>query len=165
MLGAGACDADRIGLLKCIGTNQMGRHLAGNAHHGNGIHQRIGQAGHRIGGTGAGSNKHNTAFAAGTGIALRRMGRALFVADENMLNIFLLEQFVINRQHSATRIAENMLHAIIAQRLQDDLSTVYLFFHRSIRALSRVSKELRAQTRPEFAKLAIFMSQSSSILK
>jgi hypothetical protein len=33
-----------------------------------------------------------------------------------------------------------MLHAIIAQRLQDDLSAVYLFFHRSIRALSRDSK-------------------------
>ena len=140
MLGACARDADRIGLLKRIGTNQMGRHLAGNADHRNGVHQRIGEAGHRIGGTGAGSNEHNTAFAAGTGIALRRMGRALFMANENMLNIFLLEQFVINRQHSPAGIAENMLHAIIAQGLQDDLSPVYLFFHHSNRALSRVSK-------------------------
>ena len=73
-----------------------------------------------------------------------------------MLNIFLLKQFVINRQHSATGIAENMLHAIIAQRLQDDLSTVYLFFHRSIRALSRVSKELRAQTPPRAREISNF---------
>jgi hypothetical protein len=33
-----------------------------------------------------------------------------------------------------------MLHAIIAQGLQNDLSAVYLFFHHAIRALSRVSK-------------------------
>ena len=101
---------------------------------------RIGQAGHRIGRAGAGSDKHNAAFTAGTGIALSRMGCALFMADENMLNILLLEQFVINRQHSPAGIAENMLHAIIAQGLQDDLSAVYLFFHHSNRALSRVSK-------------------------
>ena len=121
MLGACACDADRVGLLKRIGADEMGRHLAGNAYHGNGIHQRIGQAGHRIGRAGAGGDKHNAAFTAGTGIALSRMGRALFMADKNMLNILLLEQFVINRQYGAAGIAEYMLNTLILQRLQDNL--------------------------------------------
>lgn len=49
------------------------------------------------------------------------MAGALLMADENVLDIVLLEDLVVDRQHCATRIAEDVLDAIVPQRLEDDL--------------------------------------------
>jgi hypothetical protein len=49
------------------------------------------------------------------------MARALLVADENVLDVFLLEDLVVDRQNSAAGIAEYMFDPVIPQRLQDDL--------------------------------------------
>ena len=51
VLGAGPGDPDGIALLKCVVADEMRRHLSGDADDGDRIHQRIGEAGHRIGGT------------------------------------------------------------------------------------------------------------------
>ncbi len=62
------------------------------------------------------------------------MGRALLVAHQDVPDLVLLENLVVDRQHRAARIAEDMGHALIGQRRQNDLRTRHLlsvlFTHR-----------------------------------
>ena len=53
VLGAGPGDADGVAFLERIVADQVGRNLAGEAHDRDGIHERIGQPGDRIGRAGA----------------------------------------------------------------------------------------------------------------
>src|SRR5690606_35860428 len=120
MLGAVARDTDRIGFLEGIRTDEMGRDLPRQADQRDRIHQCVRETGNSIGGTGAGSDEHNARLARRTRIALGRVNRALLMANENVANLVLLEKRVIDRQDSAARIAENRVHALIDQRLDDD---------------------------------------------
>ena len=88
VLGAMAGDADRVGFLEGVGADQMGRHLAGDADQRDGIHQGVGEAGDGVGGAGAGGDEQAADLAGGAGVALRRMGRALLVAHQHMLDLF-----------------------------------------------------------------------------
>ena len=123
MLGRGAGDAGGIGFLEGIIADQMRRHLAGEADHRHGIHQRIQKPRHRIGGARAGGDQHHANLAGGTRIAFRRVDRRLFVAHQDVANGVLLENCVIDRQHRAAGVAENHLNAVILQRAQYDLGT------------------------------------------
>ena len=121
VLGAGPGDADRVAFLEGVVADQMGRHLAGDADHRNGIHQRVGEPGDGIGGAGTGGDQHHADLAGRARIAFGGMDRALLVANENVLDAILLEQFVIDRQDGAARIAENMLNALIGESLKHHL--------------------------------------------
>src|SRR5690606_4140826 len=68
------------------------------------------------------------------GIALGRMAGALLVADEDMLDRILLDDLVIDRQDRPPGVAEEMLHALVLQRLDDHfraghLAAIALPFH------------------------------------
>ena len=60
VLGAGPRDADRVAFLERVVADQMGRHLPGDADDRDRIHQRIGEAGHRIGRARAGCHQQRT---------------------------------------------------------------------------------------------------------
>ncbi len=62
-------------------------------------------------------------------IAFGGMDRALLVADEDVLDAILLEQLVIDRQHGAARIAENMLNALIGESLKHHLGACHCARH------------------------------------
>ena len=124
VLGAGPRDPGGVGLLEGVVADQMGRHLAGEADDGNRIHQRVGQAGDGIGGAGARGDKDHAHLAGGARIAFRRMDGCLLMAHEDMAQRVLLEQLVVERQHSPARIAENHIHALIQQGLDDDSGSV-----------------------------------------
>ena len=47
------------------------------------------------------------------------MSCALFVADENVLNVVLFEDLVIDRKHGAAGIAEYRVHTLIFQGLNN----------------------------------------------
>ena len=47
------------------------------------------------------------------------MSGALLVAHKNVLDLILLIELIVNRQHSAAGIAENVLDAMVDQRLHD----------------------------------------------
>ena len=106
VLGAGPGDADRVALLEGVVADQVRRHLAGDAHDGNGIHQRIGEAGDGVGGAGAGGDQHDADLAGRARIAFGGMHRAAFLAHQHVLDLLLLEQLVVDRQHGAAGIAE-----------------------------------------------------------
>ena len=60
------------------------------------------------------------------GIAFGRMAGALLVAHEDVLDVVLLEELVIDRQHRAARIAEQVLDAIVLQRLHHHFGARHL---------------------------------------
>ena len=116
MLGTGTGDAGCVGFLKGVVANQVGRHLPGQADHRHGIHQRVGQACNRIGSAGAGCNENDTGLAGRTGITLSGMDCRLFVTNEDVLDLVVLEQSVINRKNGTARIAEYDLDTLVLER-------------------------------------------------
>ena len=116
-LGAGAGDAHGIRLLEAIGADHKGGHLAGNHDQRNGIHQGIGQARHRIRGPRARGDQRHPGLTGRAGIALGHMDSALFMAHQNVLDVILLKNLVIDRQHGPTGITKHHLDALIFQRL------------------------------------------------
>ncbi len=121
VLGRGAGNADRVAFLERIRADEMGRDLAGDDDERDRIHQRVDHAGDGVGGAGAGGDEDDADLAGGAGIAFSRMGRALLVPDQDVLQLVLLEQRVVDRQHGAARIAENRVHALIEQRADNHL--------------------------------------------
>ena len=121
VLGAMTGDADRIAFLEGIGANEMRRHLTGEADERDAVEERIRQARHGIGCAGTGGHQHHADLAAGARIALGGMHRALFMTHKNVLDAAHLEERVIDRQHCAARIAEDMLDALVLQRLHHHL--------------------------------------------
>ena len=93
----------------------MGRNLPGDADQRDGIHQRVGEAGDRVGRTGAGGDEDRADLAGRTRVALGGMDRALLVANQNVADLLLLEDRVVDRQHRSAGIAEQHLDTLILQ--------------------------------------------------
>ena len=117
VLGAGPGDAGGIRFLEGVVADQVGRHLPGQADDRYGVHERVGQSGHRVGGAGSGGDQNRAHPAGGAGITLGGMDRALLVAHQDVSQGVLLEQGVVDRQNRAARIAENDLNPLIHQGL------------------------------------------------
>ncbi len=121
VLGAGPGDADRVGLLEGVVADHVGRHLAGQADDRHGVHERVGEAGDGVGGAGSGGDQDAADLAGRAGIALGGMDGGLLVADEDVAQLVLLEDGVVDRQHSPAGIAEDHLYALLDQRLEHHL--------------------------------------------
>ena len=111
--------------------------------------QRVGQAGHRIGGAGSGGDQHAAHLAGRARIAFRRVHRALLVPHQDVLHLVLREEGVIDRQHRAARIAEDVLHALISERRHHHFGAGHFACHgrhpcllvpRSSRAIKKARK-------------------------
>ena len=136
VLGGGAGDAHRVGLLEGVRADHEGRHLAGQHDERDRIHQRIDHPGHGIGRAGAGGDEHDARLAGRAGIALGHMDGALFVAHQDVTDRVLLENLVVDRQHGAAGIAEHHLDALILQGLHHHLRAGHrprhVFLHPSV---------------------------------
>ncbi len=106
---------DHVGLLEGVVADPVGAHLAGQHHHGNGVHEGGGNAGDGIGRAGAGGHQHHAGLAGGAGIAVRGMRGGLLVAHQNVIDFVLLEQRVIDVQYRAPGIPEDVLHSLVLQ--------------------------------------------------
>ena len=123
VLGARPGDAGGVGLLECVVADQMRRHLAGEADHGDAVHQRVRQAGDRIGRARPRSHQDDADLAGGARVSFGGMHRAAFLADQDVTEGFLLVQGVVDRQNGAAGIAENDVDAPIHQHLEYDLGS------------------------------------------
>ena len=121
VLGRGPGDPRGISLLEGVVADQVRRYLPGQADQGHAVHQRVHQAGHRVGGAGAAGDQHHPDLAGGAGVAFRRMHRRLLVPHQDVPDRVLLVDRVVDRQHSPARVAEHDLHALVLQGLQKDL--------------------------------------------
>jgi hypothetical protein len=73
------------------------------------------------------------------------------MAHEDVANLVLAEQRVVDRQHRAAGIAEQAIHALILQRLDDHFGAGHLLRHRSPPyrvSARRRAPEFRQQKRP-----------------
>ncbi len=140
MLGAGPGDAHRVGLLEAIGADHEGGHLASEDHQRDGIEERVGQAGNRIGRRRARGHQRHARLAGRAGIALGGMDRALFVAHQDVADIVLLEDLVIDRKHGAAGISEYRVHTLILQGLNHHFRSGHLTCHASLRSTRHQKK-------------------------
>ena len=101
---------------------------------GIGIHVGRGDAGHRIGGAGAGSDQRHAHFAGGTRIGIGGMHRRLLMAHQDMLKCILLENRIVDVEHRAARVAENELDVFLLQAADDDFSAGQ--FHKNFKTRS-----------------------------
>jgi hypothetical protein len=85
---------------------------------------RCSNAGDCIGGTRAGGHQTNPWFARGPSITICSMGCPLLVAHKDMANIILLVQSIIYMEYCPTRIAKDVLNALVLQKLDDDIRAV-----------------------------------------
>ena len=129
VLAAMAGDANRVGFLKSVRTNQAGGHLAGDDHHWNRVHEGIGNTGDRIGRAGAAGDQHHAGLARGARIAFRRMCLAGFMADKDVTDARFVKQRVVNRQHRAAGIAEHEFHAQANQAVDQNLGAAAFTAH------------------------------------
>ena len=121
MLHARTGNADHIHFLKCIRTDGGRTDLSRNHHQRNGIAVCSGNTRNRIGCAGARSNQRNAHFPAGTGIGIGSVDGSLLVPRQDMSELFKLEYGIVNFQNCATRIAENIFHALGSQAVYNDL--------------------------------------------
>ena len=129
VLDAGAGNSDRIALLKGILTNVIRWHLPGDDHHGNGVHVSGGDTGHGIGRARTGGNQSHANLVCRARQAISRMHGRLFMADQNMLDLVLLEQFVVNMKNRAAGIAEYIVDLFFLQAPDYNLRTAYHGYH------------------------------------
>src|SRR5450432_1429248 len=118
-------DAGDIHFLKGVGAEKLAANLSGDADHGRRIEHCGGDASDHIGGAGAGSSHGHAHAAAGARVAVSHVGCALFVADENVMQLGFSER-VIDRKNRATGITENVLHAKARERFAEDFRTSQL---------------------------------------
>ena len=148
VLGARPRDADRVALLEGIVADQMRRHLARQHHDGDRIHQRVGEPGDRVRGAGTGGHQHDADFAGGTGVALGCVHGATLLAHEDVLDLLLLKDLVVDGQHGAAGIAEDVLDTLVGKRLEDDFGAGHRACHvrDSLRPAQRDRRSLLTAT-------------------
>ena len=125
MLGDGHGDALDIGFLEAVPAQKVGGDVAGESHHRHAVHIGGGDAGDQVGGARAAGGQHHAGAAGGTGIAVGRVGRALLVGGQDMgdaVRIFV--QFVVQVEHRAPGVAEDGVHPLLTEHLDEDLRTV-----------------------------------------
>ena len=127
VLGDGDGDAGNVDLLEAVPTNQAGGDVAGDGHQGDGIQHGRGDAGDQIGCAGAGRGDDNTHLAGDAGIAVGRMGSALLVGRQHMIDaVACLVQLIVQVQYLTAGVAENVGDALLDQCFHDDLRTRHL---------------------------------------
>jgi hypothetical protein len=115
VLYTGTSNADGVTFLEGILPDVMRRHLTGDAHHRNRIHVGRGDAGHGIGHARTGGHQRNADPLRRTRIGVGRVNSGLLVANQNVLDLILLEKCVIDVKNGPTRVAEYTIHLFFLQ--------------------------------------------------
>ena len=124
VLRAGARDADDIGFLKGIVTDQHGVYLPGENDEGHRIHVSRRNARHRVRRTGTGRDEGNTHSSRGPGVAIGCVDRGLLVPSRGSGCMSASVEGVGNVEDSPSRIAEKGVNALQLQRFNKYLCPV-----------------------------------------
>ncbi len=142
MLGGRARDAGGVGLLERVVADQVRGHLAGQADDRDAVHERVHQAGDRVGGARAAGDQHHADAAGAARVALGGVHGGLLVAHQDVADGVLLVERVVDRQHGAARVAEDDVHALVAQGTQQGVRAAmgWVVYHRRAPLWGEVEK-------------------------
>ena len=101
-------DAGDVGFLEGVGADEVAARLAGDGDHGRRVHVGVGDAGDQVGRAGAAGGDADADLAGGAGIAVGHVGRALLVADQEMLQIRIVEGVVERDDHAAGQAEDDL---------------------------------------------------------
>ena len=122
MFGDRHRDALDVGFLEGVLAQQGGGHVAGEGDHGHAVHVGGGDAGDQVGGTGAAGGQHHAGAARGAGVTVGRMGSALLVGGQHVADsVRIFVQLIVKIQNRAAGVAEQGIHALLDQDLDEDL--------------------------------------------
>ena len=160
VFGARPGDADGIALLERVVADQMRRHLPGDDHERDRVAESIGQAGDGIGRAGSRGDQHGADLPGRARVAFGGMHRALLVTHQDMLDLLLIEQCVVDRQHRAAGITKNVLDALIGERRDHHFRAGH-FRHGQLRFLKLCLHAVRSENKkgaqePLFSRIATF---------
>ena len=111
MFGDRHGDAGDVSFLKRVGADHRPPDLAGDSHHRDRVHLRIGERGDQVGGTRP-RCRHAYAYSAGhMRITASRVTCPLLVAHQHMAQLVRVEQRVVDRQYGASRNPEDHVDA------------------------------------------------------
>jgi hypothetical protein len=126
VLGDRLGDAGGVALLEGVAADGGGRHLAGDAHHRDRVHEGVAERGDDVGGRRA-AGDHGDARASGdVGIALRHVPGPLLVAHEDVADR-RVDDRVVDRQDRPAGEPEHHLDALELERLDEGLAAVERF--------------------------------------
>ena len=112
-------DAGDVDFLKSVGAEQLAADLAGDADDGRGIEHGRGDSGDHVRCAGA-ARCHGDAYAAGGArITIGHVRSALFVANENVVQLGFAER-VVDGENRAAWISKDMLNAELSKRFAED---------------------------------------------
>ena len=115
-------DAGDVDLLKGVLANETLGDVAGDEHHGRGVHIRRRDAGGEVCCAGAGRGEAHADLSGAAGIAVGRVGRALLVGCEDVGDfVVVIVERVVHVQDRSAGIAEDGIHALLEQTLEQDL--------------------------------------------
>ncbi len=139
VFGARPRDADGVAFLEGVVADQMRRHLPGEDDDRDRVAQRVGEAGDGIGGARSRGDEDGADLAGRARIAFGGVHRALLVPHQDVLHLVLLKQGVVDRQHRAAGIAEQVLDTLIGERRYHHFRAGHLC-HGSLRFIVRFGR-------------------------
>jgi hypothetical protein len=125
MLGAGTSNADDIGLLKSIVSNEKGRDLTGKDEDGDGIHIGSGNSGDRIRGPWPGGHHGHPYFPCSPCISVCGMDSSLLMTNQ-YLPEGGIDKLIKKGKNGTPRIIEEGIDSFLLQAFNNDLRTGFL---------------------------------------
>jgi len=122
VLGNGQGYAGDVDLLEGVSADVGRCHLSGDTDDGGGIEHSGSNAGNHVGRAGATGGYRDTNLAGRSGVAIRHVCGALFVAGEHMVDLRVFGHGIVRGQNGPARIAEYHVYALPQQTFPNDFS-------------------------------------------
>ena len=113
---------EKVGLLESSLANHRLRHLAGDGDERDRVHERVGDAGDEVGGTGAAGGHADAGLAGGAGVALSRERAALLVAGQDGADLLGPSQRLMKLHARAAGVGEDRVDALALECADEDLA-------------------------------------------
>ena len=124
VLGHRHGDSVDIDLLEGVLAQKGQGHVAGDRDHGDTVHVCSGDTGDQIGRAGAAGGEAYAHLSGGARIAVRRVGGALLMGCQIMIDLVsLFIKCVIYIQDRTAGISEHCIHTLLEQAFDDDIRT------------------------------------------
>ena len=125
VLGEGSHRAGDVHFLEDIPAQQMAGHLAGDGHHGDGVHVGGGDTGNKVGRSRAAGYHAHTHLAADACIAGSHMARVLLGPYQSIFNLRVFLQGVYRRTDRCSGVAKHVGYALSQQTFNQCLRSIH----------------------------------------